>query len=407
VAERKLEDWLSAHLEYTENSESPLSYHTWAGVSCIAAVLQRRVYMNWESQIFPNNYIMLIGPSGRSRKAHPLEVVKDYLDETNVIMMSENPTPEAFIVDMHKAENQYLDETTGNWVYQSPVSCVVEELAVMLGQQNVQFLSFLTNWYDSRYKWVRRTKHQGTDIVLGVCLNILGSSAPDWLPGILTREAIGGGFTSRCIFVVEERKRKTVLDPTVNRPDPKLRGELIHDLELMMCLSGEYILDPECREFYIEWYGSEEEKLQSGKLDLGDPALMGYAARRPTHLRKISMAMAASRGDEMVIYREDMERALSILVAAERNMHMVFSGIGRNKWVAETELVMKYIKNRGTCLKSELLAHLYRDISEEALETIINVLVAMKRVKLSLLIKEGDVRYAYKAQASDEDSSLK
>lgn len=394
--ERKLGDWLTSHLEYTDNSESPLSYHTWAGISCIAAALQRRVYMNWETQIFPNHYILLIGPSGRSRKAHALSVAADYLSELNVTLMSENPTPEAFIKDMHGAEIQFLDETTGNFVYQSPVTSIVEELAVMLGQQNVQFLSFLTNWYDSRYKWTRRTKHQGTDIVLGVCLNILGSSAPDWLPGILTREAVGGGFTSRCIFVVEERKRKTVLDPTLNRPDPALREALIHDLEMMMCISGEYIFEDDAKEMYMDWYGTEEEKLQSGKLNLGDPALLGYAARRPTHIRKIAMCMAASRGDRLVLRCDDLKRAIAVLTEAEKNMHMVFSGIGRNKWVAETELVMSYIKKRGVCLRSELLNHLYRDISEEALESIINVMVAMKRLKIDILIDSGDRRFTYK-----------
>ena len=394
MADRKLDDWLTSHLEYTENSESPLSYHTWAGVSCLAATLQRRVYMNWETQIFPNQYIMLIGPSGRSRKGHALEVARDYLDETNIILMAENPTPEAFIKDMHNAENQFLDETTGNWVYQSPVTSIVEELAVMLGQQNVNFLSFLTNWYDSRYKWVRRTKHQGTDTVLGVCLNILGSSAPDWLPGILTREAVSGGFTSRCIFIVEERKRKTVLDPTKNRPDPKLREALIHDLEMIMCLSGEYVLEPDAKEMYMEWYRIEDEKLQGGNPGLGDPALNGYAARRPTHVRKIAMAMAASCRNELIITIDDLERSISLLTAAERNMHMVFSGIGRNKWVAETELVMSYIKKRGKCLRSQMLNHLYRDISEEALESIINVLTAMKRIEVSIT-SENDRRYVY------------
>lgn len=400
MAERKLDDWLTGHLKYTENSESPLSYHTWAGISCIAGALQRRVYMEWETEIYPNNYIILIGPSGRSRKGHALQVAMDYLDETNVILMAENPTPEAFIKDMHAAENQFLDESTGNWVYQSPVSCVVEELAVMLGQQNINFLSFLTNWYDSRYKWVRRTKHQGTDTVLGVCLNILGSSAPDWLPGILSREAIGGGFTSRCIFVVEERKRKTVLDPTENRPDPALREDLIHDLELMMCLSGRYDFTEEARDFYMDWYEREDKKLQDGNPGLGDPALMGYAARRPTHLRKVSMAMSASRNDEMLIELDDLERALAILENAEKNMYQVFSGIGRNKWVAETELVMSYIKRRGTVLRSELLNSLYRDISEEALETIINVLTAMKRVEVSIT-ESNDRRYRYIAKKGE------
>jgi len=264
----------------------------------------------------------------------------------------------------------------------------------MLGQQNVAFLSYLTNWYDSRYKWVRRTKHQGTDTVLGVCLNILGSSAPDWLPGILSREAIGGGFTSRCIFVVEERKRKTVLDPTVNRPDPQLREDLIHDLEMIMCMSGEMVLAPDARIHYIDWYAQEDEKIQTGKLDLGDPSLMGYAARRPTHLRKIAMSMSASRGDSMTIEIQDLERAKALLLNAEQNMYMVFSGIGRNKWVAETELVMRFIQRRESCLRSDLLNVLYRDISEEALETIINVLVSMKRLNVSIT-EDNDRRYTY------------
>jgi hypothetical protein len=85
-----------------------------------------------------------------------------------------------------------------------------------------------------------------------------------------------------------------------------------------------------------------------------------------------------------------------VLTEAEKNMHMVFSGIGRNKWVAETELVMSYIKKRGICLRSELLNHLYRDISEEALESIINVMVAMKRLKIDILVDSGDRRFTYK-----------
>ena len=87
---------------------------------------------------------------------------------------------------------------------------------------------------------------------------------------------------------------------------------------------------------------------------------------------------------------------IAILTAAEKNMHMVFSGIGRNKWVAETELVMSFIKRRGTVLRSDLLNSLYRDISEEALTTIVNVLVAMKRISVDIIIDDGDKRYTYK-----------
>ncbi len=396
MPKRKLKDWISAHLEYTEQSESPLSYLTWAGLSCCSAALQRRVYMDWETRIFPNMYIILIGPSGRSRKGYPLYVAQDYLEDVSINLMAENPTPEAFIRDMHLAETSFKDPSSGDMVWQSPVTCVAEELAVLLGQQNVAFLSFLTNWYDSRYKWVRRTKHQGTDTILGVCLNLLGSSAPEWLPGILSREAIGGGFTSRCIFIVEDRKRRTVLDPTTYKQSPALRRDLNHDLEQMLLLTGEYKFEDAARQMYIDWYEAEDEKLMGGHNMFGDPALNGYAARRPTHLRKIAMALAASKRDDLVILEEDVAGARKLLEDAEVKMPEVFAGIGRSKYAAETEMVMDFIKKRGKAKRSEILSAMYRDIDEAAFDSVITILVNMKRISIRLLTDEGDRQYVYK-----------
>lgn len=395
MAKRKLDDWLTSHLEYTKNSESPLSFHTWSGISCIASALQRRVYLRWETQIFPNLYIICIGDSGRTRKGDPLNTARDYLEDISVNLLAEVSTPEAFIIDMKEAETSFMDESTGNWIMQSPCTAISEELAVILGQQNVQFLSFLTNWYDSRHKWVRRTKHQGTDTIFGICLNILASCAPDWLPGILTREAIGGGFTSRCIFVVEERKRQTILDPTIYRPDPKLRDALVHDLELMMMLTGEYKFSDKAKQRYMDWYEVEDAKLMSGENMFGDPALNGYVSRRATHLRKISMNMAASHSDKLVIDEEDFERARLLLEKAEEKMPKVFAGLGRSRYVVETELILSYMKAKRTVKRSELLKDLWRDIDEQAFNSILSVLTDMKAVEISIMAADGDNTYKY------------
>jgi hypothetical protein len=78
---RELKDWLESYLDYTENSESPISYHTWCGLSVIAGALQRKVYLRWGlgRVIYPNVYAVLVGASGRTRKGVAIGIAKDFL----------------------------------------------------------------------------------------------------------------------------------------------------------------------------------------------------------------------------------------------------------------------------------------------------------------------------------------
>jgi len=308
MADRLLDDWVTAYLEYTNISESPISYHTWASISCIAAALQRKVYMEWGlSTIYPNNYIVLVGPSGRSRKAEPLEIAQWMVNELNLSTIGEDNTAESIIRDIRAARVDYIDGTTGNRKIQSAVTCFVEELAVFTGYQNQVLLAYLTSWYDSRYTWTRRTKHQGTDKITGMCFNMLASTAPDWLPHILTKESVGGGFTSRCIFIVEERKGKTVINPNLIKPDLKLRDALVHDLEIIQIMSGHYKYDEDAQKAADSWYAAQEEQLDAGKYIVGDGTLEGYVSRRPTHLKKIAMALSSSRNSDLIITEGDFD----------------------------------------------------------------------------------------------------
>jgi len=348
------------------------------------------------STLYPNNYIVLVGPSANARKGEPLVIARDIIDELNIYTIGEDSTPEALIRDIKGSELTFQCNTTGDWKWHSSITGFIEELAVFTGHQNVAFLAYLTNWYDSRDLWTRRTKHQGTDEIIGMCFNFLASTAPDWLPHILTKEAVGGGFTSRCIFVVEERKRKTVLDPNKNRPSKKLRDELVHDLEIIMTMNGEYDWSSKAKKMYEDWYQEEDEKLMMGDHLLGDPSLDGYAGRRPAHVRKISMASCASHSDEYVIEEGDFNRAKMLLENAEKKMSRIFSGIGRGKYVAETDQVIRYIKGKGKVSRSELLSDLYRNLDKDSFKSIMEVLVEMKIVRARLSSEDNEMYYEYK-----------
>lgn len=400
---RKLDDWLSAYLDYTENSEAPAAYHTWTGISVIAGALERKVYLQWGfNRIYPNEYIVLIGPSGQSRKGDAMGIGRKMIETLSLVkMIGEDNSQESIIRQMRgplKTSKRTFTDENGQEQVHCSVSCFCEELAVFTGQQNTQMLAYLTNWYDSRDKWTRMTKHQGEDELHGVCFNLLAATAPDWLPHILTDEAIGGGFTSRVVFVVEEDKGKIIANPNAIEIDPTLWDNLAYDLELINSIVGPYTYDAEAQEAYEEWYEKEEQKIVQGKSDVNSPHLVGYRARRATQVHKLGMILSASRGQEQIICIADFDRAVALLKNVERKMPRVYTGLGKAKYVQETELIISYIKRHGEVRRSKLLADLYRDIDNFTLEAITKVLNDARIITIEVLRDHKDVSYRYIAK---------
>ena len=89
-------DWISAYLKFTENTESPTSYHIWTAIACIAGALQRKCFMQWGlERIYPNMYIVLVGPAGRTRKSVAINIGQDIFKALELPLASESITPEA------------------------------------------------------------------------------------------------------------------------------------------------------------------------------------------------------------------------------------------------------------------------------------------------------------------------
>src|SRR5690606_7270677 len=118
------------------------------------------------------------------------------------------------------------------------------------------------------------------------------------IQSMIPQEALGGGFTSRVIFVVEEKKRKIVPEYTVDEATKELGAKLLRDLERIGNLSGEMSFDEEGKKAYINWYIEQDTKLSAGKPAIPDTRFSGYCERRATHLRKLMLICSASRGDD-------------------------------------------------------------------------------------------------------------
>lgn len=398
---RLLDDWVNSYIEYTEHTEPPISYHTWMAISVIAGALQRKCVFKWgHSNIYPNQYIILVGPSGQSRKGEAITIARHFVDYLNLPIAATSLTRESLIKKMGTASS--FPDANGQVKFQSPLTIISDELSVLLGQKEFKLLADLTDWWDSRDMWRYETKWSGNDEIKGVCVNMAAATAPDWLPSILPQEAVGGGFTSRCIFVVETYKGKIVPNPNLYGIDEGLRKRLEKDLEEIHQLTGEFLFDDEALENYITWYSNYEEAIKRGNPPIPDPKFAGYVSRRATHIKKLCMCLSASRGDDLIVNGEDFQRALILLTSTEKKMSRAFAGLGQARFSDISERILEYIHKRKTVLRSELLMAFRRDLDMYMLEQIERLLESMKQIEIILLQDSRDVRYVFVGEDKDK-----
>ena len=395
---RELEDWLSGYLEYTENSEPPTIYHKFCGLSVLAGVLQRRVYLKWSfEEIFPNLYVILVGPSGRTRKGVALNIAKSFLKQVPGISVAPESSSgrEAMIQAMKRAYTNFEDPSTGKVSFHCSLSAFSEELSVFLGQGDIKYLANLTDWYESKQSWEYETIGRGVDSLEGLCFNMAGGTAPDWIQSMLPYEAIGGGFTARVIFVVAETKGKTVPKHTFTSREISLQDMLTRDLERISQMAGPMLFTSSGERAYIEWYREQDRLMRAGETPIADSRFASYCERRATHIRKIMLSLSASRGSSLQLDECDFDRALALLTEAEREMHKTFGGLGKSRTSEPLEMVMTYMKKVGFSTRKSLLGKFYRDIDAQTLQSVEQQLEQMKVMHVRLLPDQGDKSYTW------------
>ena len=329
MRKRELSDWINSYVEYVQIDEPPYMYKLWCAISVISAVLQRKCLLPWGNITFyPNMYVVLVGPSGSARKGTAMGPAQEFLVELceaeyEIHMAAEAMTREALIRELAQSQHNEMNIDTGDMVFHSSLTIFAPELTVFLGYQNYQLMSDLTDWYDCRRRWTYRTKNMGSDEIYGVYVTLFGATTPDLVRTTLPMDAIGGGLTSRIIFVFEEGMDKPSPAPFLTPALLELKTKLKRDLENIHMLKGEFKFTPEFLDFWIEWYNYQFNHPPDMGQHFG-----GYVARRPMHVLKLSMILNASRSDKMVIDLSDLKRAIKIIEKTEEKMERTFSGMG-------------------------------------------------------------------------------
>lgn len=376
MPERALPDWIESYLEYTDNSEPPVSFRRWTAIAVIAAALQRKCRLSWGTlTFFPNMYIVLVAPSGRARKGTAMGPGLKLLEDLGVNLAAEAVTREALIRALKESEAMHQNEQ-GGIEYHSSLTIYSPELAVFLGYKNEQLLSDLTDWYDCRRRWTYRTKTQGTDEIARIWVNLFGATTPSLLQTTLPMNAIGGGLTSRMIFVYEQDKGKTVPTPFPTRREKELEELLKRDLERINLMHGVFKPTQAFVEHWAEWYMVADQNQP-----FNDERLAGYCERRPNHIMKLAMIISASRRDDMIVDLDDLKEAIVILEEVERKMPNALGGVGRSPIVSLVSGILRFIGHRKKVNLRTLHGTFYFDASPHELKEAISQLTSMRFIK--------------------------
>jgi hypothetical protein len=364
---RKLPNWIQAYLAYTAESESPEEYHLWVAISAIAGAMRRQSFFNYEYFIvYPNMYIILVGPAGRCKKSTAMRIGRGMLGGVpGINFTTDSVTRERLIQDL--AQSKSPDGHSSMTAYSS-------EFASLLTSSGMDMVIFLTDIFDSPQEWSHKTKIGGTNKITAPYLNLIGATTPDWIAKAMPLDTVGIGLTSRIVFVYQDTPRIKPPFPRLSPEQKALLPLLVEDLTSIGNIKGEYLwADGEAEKEYAKWY---EARLANPN-PTNDPRLNGYFERKPVHLIKLMMILAAAKNDELRLTSVDFHAALALFEQVEVKMPKVFANVGKNPLAVDYDDVLGMILTHPGISFSDLMWSFKHSVRKEELAEIIETLVSM------------------------------
>jgi hypothetical protein len=386
-------------MEYTEETEPARIFQKWTGMCVLASALRKKVNLSLgRIRVYPNLYVVFVAEPGQARKSQSIDFGLDIMSQIpEIITSADSVTREAILEDLETCavDEQMLD---GSTFRHSSLSIISREFESFLGQKkdNTKMVVLLTDLFDCKeLPWKYRTKHSGTNIIPSIFVNLLAATTPDSIASCLPSTAIGGGLTSRILFVWAERKYKKVTFPPDTPAIRSLKESLVKDLYLISRISGQYLFSPEAARRWNDWY-NEYEELDPRRI-CKDPSFNGWYSRKPTYILKVAISCAAAKSNNLLLEWEHISESMECIIEVERDMGRVFRAVGRSTVTAETDNLLQIIKVHKFISEKKLMSMVWRDMDAMKFDNVVNTCIKTGKVvrKFSGPKGETGIWYAY------------
>lgn len=354
--------FLRLHLRYVEKTEPPKLFHLWSAITAVSASMQRHLYLDLGfGRLYGNLYTLLVGPPG-TRKSTAIKFATRILKQSTSVrwapddtggqrqgliaaLTEDDETVEGLdVADALDIEKLMNTQITLRNVNQHVMFIEAGEFGSFIGQNNLDLTRFLIKMWDGE-DYVYRLK-SSRHVLKDNLMTLLGGTTPTDIASLLPAEAIGQGFMSRFVLVYAPAKEKQVPPSearVVESLEPRL-GEVYANVFYNM--TGGMTLHKDAQRLLDQLYLHE--------VKIHDTRFIYYAERRQTHLLKMCMCLAASRGS-MTIEMQDVEESQRILHATEQRMPEALGEYGLSPVAVARQKMLEYLRHANEPISERVL----------------------------------------------------
>ena len=364
--------WIDNVMDATLEAESPRSFVKWAALCAISAVMTDRVYLDKHYyKLFSNIYVLLVAKSGLRKSFPPMlaKALVKVVDNTRVI--SGRNSIQAIIHEL----SMTVTKPKQSPLVKAHGFIVTGELSTTF-IEDPQTLSILMDLYDGHYHqegWDYTLKGTGKESLKDISVTLLGAINPPHFKDMVHAKDITGGFIARCIIV--EESRRALKNPLIEAPKQRLdTAELVRYLVDLSKVEGEFKWSDEAAKFFSEWYMTFNPE------DLEDDT--GTANRIHDQILKVAMLLSLARDKDLILLREDIEEAMSLLESVIKTATAATRGHGESDWGSKVRIVLEELEIHPDhkVKRSELLLRHWGDFTAAELQVVITTLEGAKAV---------------------------
>ena len=315
---RKLDSWVDGFVEYAQAVPSCDLWRKWAAISCVSAALERRCFIRaWNSQLYANLYIFLLGPPAAG-KTRANQIARSFFSKLEKFHLAPSSVSRASLIDrLEEAVRNVVIPTENIVLNFNALYCIVNELGVFLPSYDAEFMATLTDLWDGfPYSEMKRTLETNIKIDKPL-LSILASGTPSFVNSFLPDGAWEQGFMSRVIMVNGVPGALADIFGN-NEINELLNNNLMSDLQSIAGINGQFVFTKEAETAFLAWYKNGQRPKPT------HPKLINYCGRRAANLLKLCMVASASMSSKRSIGLEHYQTALDWLVEVENEMPEVF-----------------------------------------------------------------------------------
>jgi len=375
-------DWIDDFLDNTNGIASPEIFRLWAGISALAGLLERRIWMVTSSTlpvVYPNLFVLLVAPPAVG-KSLVLSKVKEVWKGTKKLHVAPNSMTKAHLLDTLEQAARKLPINNGQSLMEySALNIASSEFGVLVPSHDTEFLNVLNDIFDNPDDFREGRRHSKSVEIKAPLLNIIAGTQPGFLAVLLPEEAWSMGFMSRVVMVYANSGPKVQLF-SESLPDQVQIASLIQRAAKLTSLIGEMQTTPAYRKELIRWSNESLEPVPEHS------KLVHYNGRRILMIIKLSIISAVSRSSQLVCDLCDLTRARNWLLQVEQVMPDVFREmVGRSDSQVIQELHFHvwslWLKDKRPIHESRLFSFLKNRVPSEKVEKILHIAVKSDIIK--------------------------